>query len=189
MSREFGSFLAGSVEQRFLDRRHPDIGQRGQLRKSVARLAGSGTVIASIGWFVALAIGAFIFWSETPSQDGLAAHVSILSHLAECVIVTGFGFAILDALERNRRQMSRALGALQRTTELADQRGAVTATGPSIAHQEATIGSGSLNGRDYALFADGSLEIETLLGRRRFASILDAREFIADRPVVGQTTG
>jgi hypothetical protein len=37
---------------------------------------------------------------------------------------------------------------------------------------------GELNGRDYVLYRDGSVLIETLLGPRRFASISEAQEFI-----------
>ena len=37
---------------------------------------------------------------------------------------------------------------------------------------------GALNGRDYVLFRDGSVMVETLLGPRRFPSITEAQEFI-----------
>lgn len=37
---------------------------------------------------------------------------------------------------------------------------------------------GELNGRDYVLFRDGSVMIETLLGPRLFSSITEAQEFI-----------
>jgi hypothetical protein len=37
---------------------------------------------------------------------------------------------------------------------------------------------GALNGRDYVLFRDGSVVVETLLGPRRFSSITEAQEFI-----------
>jgi hypothetical protein len=37
---------------------------------------------------------------------------------------------------------------------------------------------GALNGRDYILFRDGSVVVETLLGARRFPSITEAQEFI-----------
>ncbi len=37
---------------------------------------------------------------------------------------------------------------------------------------------GALNGRDYVLFRDGSVVVETLLGARRFPSITEAQEFI-----------
>lgn len=37
---------------------------------------------------------------------------------------------------------------------------------------------GALNGRGYALFRDGSVVVETLLGPKRFGSMTDAQEFI-----------
>ncbi len=40
------------------------------------------------------------------------------------------------------------------------------------------IDEGEMMGRAYRLFSDGSIEIATLLGLRRFASLSDARQFI-----------
>jgi hypothetical protein len=40
---------------------------------------------------------------------------------------------------------------------------------------------GALNGRDYVLFRDGSVVVETLMGPRRFISITEAQEFIGAR--------
>ena len=37
---------------------------------------------------------------------------------------------------------------------------------------------GALSGRDYVLFRDGSVVVETLLGPRRFLSLAEAQEFI-----------
>ncbi len=37
---------------------------------------------------------------------------------------------------------------------------------------------GKLAGREYLVHADGSLEIDTLVGRRRFVSLEAAREFV-----------
>jgi len=41
------------------------------------------------------------------------------------------------------------------------------------------IERGWLKDRAYVLFMDGSVEIETMLGRRLFPSLQDAQEFIA----------
>jgi hypothetical protein len=40
------------------------------------------------------------------------------------------------------------------------------------------ISEGELAGRLYRHYSDGSVEIATLLGLRRFDSLMDAREFI-----------
>jgi hypothetical protein len=39
---------------------------------------------------------------------------------------------------------------------------------------------GLLKDRPYILFGDGSIEVETLLGMRRFTSLADAYEFIGN---------
>lgn len=53
--------------------------------------------------------------------------------------------------------------------------------GPQLMSQRSTnevVTRGALNGRDYVLFRDGSVLVETLLGPRRFSSISEAQEFI-----------
>ena len=48
---------------------------------------------------------------------------------------------------------------------------------PLPAPPKAVIG-GQLAGREYLEYHDGSIEIDTLVGRRRFISIDAAREFV-----------
>lgn len=50
--------------------------------------------------------------------------------------------------------------------------------GPPPRAPNDVITRGALNGRDYVLFRDGSVVVETLLGPRRFPSIAEAQEFI-----------
>jgi hypothetical protein len=57
----------------------------------------------------------------------------------------------------------------------------MAAGGPHLMSQRApneVVTRGALNGRDYVLFRDGSVLVETLLGPRRFSSISEAQEFI-----------
>ncbi len=53
---------------------------------------------------------------------------------------------------------------------------------PPASNDEAgPIGSGEVGGRPYRLFADGAVEIDTLLGSRRFASMEAACRFVGAR--------
>lgn len=181
MTNTFGTMLAAREAYRLAGAGAPAADRRGRLWTSIVRFASSGIVIAGMGWFIVLAAGTFVFSIETPAQDGAAAQAILLGRLAEALIVTGFGFAILDALDRNRRLTSRAMSVLQRQPDAADRPERPLATGAQETQSVTAIGSGALSGREYTVFDDGSIEIETILGRRRFASILDAREFVADR--------
>jgi hypothetical protein len=47
-----------------------------------------------------------------------------------------------------------------------------------VPERPALVGHGVIEGRDYSEYADGSVEISTMLGRRRFATLAAAREFV-----------
>jgi hypothetical protein len=123
----------------------------------------------------------------------------------ENAIVSGFGLALLGALEKAlhllmrlgsfghaRPLPPRLISSAQEAAETSVHAPAVASafTPPFISQRLAETGAGAgagagdvvtrgeLNGRDYVLYRDGSVLIETLLGPRRFASISEAQEFI-----------
>ena len=49
---------------------------------------------------------------------------------------------------------------------------------PRTPDRPTLVGHGVLAGRDYAEYSDGSVEIETMLGRRRFVTLDTARTFV-----------
>ena len=51
---------------------------------------------------------------------------------------------------------------------------------PSTLAISSVMPAGNLSGRPYTAFADGSVEIDTLLGRRRFIHLEAAREFVGE---------
>ncbi|QBR70206.1 hypothetical protein CU048_01715 [Beijerinckiaceae bacterium] len=92
-----------------------------------------------------------------------------------CTILSGFGIAILGALQTG-------FGALQRFFASVLERANAPSRanpGPSGSQQRKIVERGWLKDRAYVLFMDGSVEIETMLGRRHFPSLEDAQEFIA----------
>jgi hypothetical protein len=125
----------------------------------------------------------------------------------ENAIVSGFGLALLGALEKALHLLMRlgsfghARPLLPRLASSAPEAAETTASAPAVSSASAPASAytppfisqrsggagtgagdivtrGELNGRDYVLFRDGSVLIETLLGPRRFASISEAQEFI-----------
>jgi hypothetical protein len=55
----------------------------------------------------------------------------------------------------------------------------VTRHEPRLAKKAKIVERGRLKDRGYVLFGDGSVEVETLLGLRRFASLGEAHKFIS----------
>jgi hypothetical protein len=98
-----------------------------------------------------------------------------IADIAQCTILSGFGIAILGALQSG-------FGALNKFFEAVLVR---TAQSPTKAvasqqtHPRKIVERGWVKDRAYILFIDGSVEVETLLGRRLFPSVQEAQEFIA----------
>ena len=136
----------------------------------VGRLTWIGLVIAGLGW--ALMIG------EATVADVLPAHATHvpsglhgdLFDIARCVIGSGFGLAIIGALHSGFGTLNRFFAAvLTRSSQRTSPAPAPDIAGTSPKQRER---------RPYRMLADGSVEVETILGTRRFATMREARDFI-----------
>ena len=158
------------------------------------RLTWVGLLIATLGWGFLLTYP-LLAPSVTPAGTAeIRDPVRFILVLGENAIVTGLAIAVLGALERALRLLGRiASNGVQIRSQ---PRPGVTSM-PSATHSspvssapmqspmlmpQRSLGDvvtrGALNGRDYTLFRDGSVVVETLLGARRFPSITEAQEFI-----------
>ena len=131
----------------------------------IGRLSWIGLILALIGWVLLLAeaVSADIVplrWARlaTPTFH------DDLFQIAKCLIGSGFGLAIVGCLQNGFGALNRFFGAvLTRSSQRTGQ--AVGETAPE-------------NRRPYRTFPDGSVEVETIVGTRRFESMAQAREFI-----------
>lgn len=145
-----------------------------ELSMTFDRLTWSGFMIVAMGWallFSAPQISELLL-SITGRSSG--AFVDVPS-IAMCTILSGFGIAILGALQTG-------FGALQRFFASVLERATTPSranAAPSGSQQRKIVERGWLKDRAYVLFMDGSVEIETMLGRRLFPSLEEAQEFIA----------
>jgi hypothetical protein len=132
------------------------------------RLTWIGFMVVAFGWALLL--------SGAPT---LQIFVAAIGHklpvdmpaIAQATILSGFGLAIVGALQTGFSALKHFFDTvLERTSR----------PGEAVNKKPVTkvVERGRLNDRPYVLFGDGSIEIETLLGQRRFASFKDAREFI-----------
>jgi hypothetical protein len=160
-------------------------------------------VFGTLTWvgFMIVAFGWALLFSGAPFVDLLASmtgrNLGALSNLpaiSECAIVSGFGLAIVGALKTGFGALQKFFDTvLERTARTAsshsrdDSRMSLTSGGrasgsarvePRAEEASSVIERGRLKDRAYVLFGDGSVEVETLLGLRRFASVGEAYEFI-----------
>ncbi len=137
------------------------------------RLTWAGFMAAAFGWTLLL---------SAPQLVGLFPGLAVrwggnlnVQIIAQCIIQTGFGLAILGALQCG-------FGALNKFFEAVLERSGNPRAGSTSrlpAQPKKIVERGWVKDRAYLLYMDGSVEVETMLGRRVFPSLQDAQEFIA----------
>jgi hypothetical protein len=144
------------------------------------RLTWAGIVLIGLGWGLLLMGGHLTDVSSDSWERSVSTTLRLdLPTIAQALILSGFGLAILAALQHG-------FGALNRFFEAVLERSAVPkpsqtqAATIAVPKRPATVrvAQGRIKDRNYILFADGSVDVETLLGVRRFPSLNEAQEFI-----------
>jgi|SRR5579872_2412938 len=142
------------------------------------RLTWVGLMIVALGWALLLsgasAIQMLMHMVGRPPVEGAANPATI----TQATLLTGFGLAILGALQTGFGALKRFFDMiLERTSRNAPK---MTVDVPQRAEKSSVVERGLLKDRPYTLFGDGTIEVETLLGQRRFTSLQDAYEFIGN---------
>ena len=139
------------------------------------RLTWVGFMIVALGWTLLFSAPQLV--EALANLTGRSMNVGYINMptIALCTVLTGFGIAILGALQTGFGALNKFFGSvLERTAK-----SSVTALANRQEQPRKIIERGWLKDRAYVLFMDGSVEIETMLGRRLFQSLQDAQEFIA----------
>jgi hypothetical protein len=159
------------------------------------KLTWVGLMVVTLGWTLLLSGISLADIIARLSGHASPAAMSInMALVAQCTILTGFGLAILGLLQTGFSTLNRFFDSvLERTAKKQDfdhspMRAEVAprAVGPAQTYKAAPavkprgkiVERGLLKDRAYIRFGDGSIEVETLLGRRSFASLREANEFI-----------
>ena len=144
------------------------------------RLTFLGLLLALCGW-VLLLFGGQI----SVIVNGLLSHPLPLAldpgrtDVAQSLIFSGFGLAILGTLGAGLKTLRLFFEAvLQRSAAARAQPAPPPPPVVEPIDPHTVIERGWIRDRPYVRFADGSVEIETLLGVRRFATFADAEDFI-----------
>ncbi len=160
------------------------------------RLTWIGFMIVAAGW--ALMFSAPELAALTAHLSGRSAEGPTLNFpiIAQCVIFSGFGIGIIGTLQTGfsalnkffEAVLARSQGSKAHVPPTPSTHAAVCVPTP-IPARAATrrepqnprkiLERGWVKDRAYVLFTDGSVEVETMLGRRMFSSLQDAQEFIA----------
>ena len=138
---------------------------------ALGRLTAIGLILAGIGW--ALLLGEVAVVDVMPAGHAATRAPTFhadLSAIAECVIASGFALAIVGALQTG-------FGALNRFFEAVLMRSAQRQGAPTVMREDASAGAPAPE-RPYRKMPDGTVEVDTILGTRRFSSVAEARAFI-----------
>lgn len=171
------------------------------------RLTWIGFIIVAGGWLLLFSVPQLNdVATHAAGRPVEAAPVVNFGAIAQCAILSGFGVGIIGALQAGFGALNRFFAAVlarsgQTRVQTAPSAPAYAGARPSpsadsyraasaqaapkaISRQEAPhprkiLERGWVKDRAYVLFVDGSVEVETMLGRRIFPSLQEAQEFIA----------
>ncbi len=139
----------------------------------LSRLTWLGLCVAVVGW--ALLLGATALADRMAGKLGAAQGFhGDLMEIARCLIGSGFGLALIGALQNGFGALNRFFAAV--LTRSAPR----TAPAPVMAAAAPVDRSAEplRERRPYQILADGSVEVETIVGTRRFETMDEARDFI-----------
>jgi hypothetical protein len=134
----------------------------------------AGLILAAAG-AVALVLLLAARFSNAPLAPGTAIRDAGVVIAAAALLSGGFALAIFAALREGFGALDRFFQAALARSTPAPQAVVNRPAGPV----RSIVRHGTIAGRPYALFSDGSAEVETLLGQRCFESLADALDFVA----------
>ncbi len=153
------------------------------------RLTWIGLTVAGLGW--ALLAGTVMTGESTLRSGSLVAVLSVRSDvvtLAQTAIVSGFGLALVGGLRSGFGTLNRFFAAALQRSGAPRPAPVVTpvepddiepAMAPIVPARERFVPAAKGKQKhNYVIRPDGSVEVETLLGTRIFATMEEARGFI-----------
>jgi hypothetical protein len=152
-----------------------------------AESAGGSNVVGGIAAFSIFAglglMSAMIFTtgylallSDTPA---IWIHRLMAMTLAQSILISAIAMKLLPLVERRRNAIGITADAPVERLPLPEQPESGEEAKEDVAlPSPRPVTTGKLAGRDYLSHPDGTIEIDTLVGRRRFVSIEAAREFV-----------
>ena len=150
--------------------------------------ATSGLALLWVGWF--LSVFFVVLWLLRTDGDPTRMEnysIMLVITLGQGAIVTGMGLAVMETL-RARQPRHPTPHLVSSIDHRRDDRVADAAPDQDLRFSHGSSGieaHGYANVRAALLHPDGSIEVETLLGRRRFENVDDALQFIGTHTTRG----
>jgi hypothetical protein len=144
-----------------------------------SKLTSLGALLAVLGWALLLFGGQISL-----VVNGLLSRPLPLAidpgrtDVAQSLIFSGFGLAILGTLRAGLKTLRLFFEAVLQRAAAARAQPAAPPPVVEPVDPSAVVERGWIRDRPFARFADGSVEIETLLGVRRFTNFADAEDFV-----------
>ncbi|HVX35179.1 MAG TPA: hypothetical protein VHC71_03060 [Hyphomicrobium sp.] len=170
------SAAAAALNLRHVDEARADIlASRPAKPSSVTALS----VLAGLGIISAIVFvtGYSALLSDTPA---VWIHRLMALTVAQSILIAAVAMKLLPLIERRRYSVRIGSSVGDRQNPLLERREMAPeepAPLPAPPPKKPVIG-GTLAGREFMEYDDGSIEIDTLVGRRRFVSLDAAREFV-----------
>lgn len=132
------------------------------------KLTWIGLMVVALGWALLLSGAPSVeILTKLLGRGDLPFNMVVI---AQATILTGFGLAVLGALQTGFGALKNFFDTvLERTARSGEQ---------NVVQSGKIVERGRLRNCPFVRFGDGTVEVETLLGLRRFASLKDAHEFI-----------
>jgi hypothetical protein len=139
------------------------------------------TIFAGLGIIslVIFATGYSALMSDTPA---VWIHRLMALTVAQSILIAGVAMKLFPHIDRSRftvRILSETVSSRRSLLEKpVNAQGAARAVPPPLPMPRPPVVGGRLAGREFLEYDDGSIEIDTLVGRRRFVSLDAAKEFV-----------
>ncbi len=146
----------------------------------IGRVTWIGLTAAVVGW--AMLLGETAITDFMTVQDPRVLPPSFhddFMDVAKTLIASGFGLALVGSLQTGFGALNRFFEAvLVRSGQKSQAAALPTGAVNESFRREEVVEAAPRAGRPYRTFADGSVEVETIVGNRRFRSMVEARDFI-----------
>jgi hypothetical protein len=146
----------------------------------IGRVTWVGLTLAVIGWAMLLGETAIADFMTIQNPRVLPAtfHNDFVD-VAKTLIFSGFGLALVGSLQTGFGALNRFFEAvLVRSGQKSQSQALAVAPVTEAYTREVAPDPSPRMGRPYRTFPDGSVEVETIVGNRRFRSMDEARDFI-----------
>jgi hypothetical protein len=141
------------------------------------RLTVFGLLLVLFGWILLLFGGELSLLASNAMGRPLPVGLDLgRTDVAQSLILSGFALAILGALRAGVATLRQFFEAVLQRAAAAKAQPAPP--NPAPLDPEAVVERGWIRDRPFVRYADGSVEVETLLGVRRFTSFSDAEGFV-----------